>query len=219
MHIDTGTLSSPCVGRRLPSALALFALLVLVSDWAHAVTGRVTSLRVQGLANPLLYFTLDDPAACNGSSEAYFFAGSDADFDYALKSLLAARLGGREIKLQGVAGCPSAATLVDASAVRIVDSSPAAGPPTDPQTGLAGRVTNLKIQQGTVFFRIDACSGGDPYFRFAKSALPGGLSLLLAAQASKRNVRVFTTTSGSGSCPSEASGHVDLAAGGGLWLL
>jgi len=249
MIIDKGPKSPrPASRRDVQYACALLAALFLTTDWTHAqkprkptfgaartapatqsaksisigaadVMGRVASLRVQSLGNPVLYFTLDNSVACNGTAEAYFFARSDVDFDYASKSLLAARLGGREIKLSGVSGCPSAATLIEAGSVRIVESTPRDGPPTDAAAGLSGRVTNLKIQDGIVFFRIDACSGGDPYFKFATSALPGGLRILLAAQASKRRVRVFTTTSGGGTCPSSSSGQVELGSGGGLWLL
>ena len=131
---------------------------------------------------------------------------------------MAARLTGREIKLQGVSGCPDTFTLVSASAVRIIDSSPQNGPPSTTMPGPSGTVTNLKIQQGVVYFRITSCRGGDPYFKFTSSDLPGGLSLLIAAQSAKRHVKVSTSITGAGECPVAGGGDVDLRAGG-LWLL
>jgi len=192
------------------------------------VAGRVASLRVQGLGVPILYFSLDHSQSCNGDDEAYFFSHNDPDFEYATKSLVAARLSGRVIKLEGMLGCPKAATSVSASAVHLVESTPDRAPLAQPVSdvaartpGLHGTVTNLKVQKGWVYFRINRCSGSAPYFRFETNKLPGAFSMLLAAQAAKRPVEVYTSPTGSGgSCPTENGGSVNLGSGGGgIWLL
>ncbi len=183
-----------------------------------SITGRVSSLRIQKANNPIVYFSLDNPAGCSVLPKAYFFAKSDVDYDYALKALVAARVAGREVKLQGVTGCPDTFTLVSASAVRMIDSSPQNGPPSTAASGTSGLVTNLKLQQGVVYFRIASCSGSAPYFKFTSKDLPGGLGLLIAAQSAKRQVQVSTSISGNGECPAAGGGDVDLG-WGGLWLL
>ncbi len=182
------------------------------------ITGRVTSLRLQKLGNPLVYFALDDPRGCTAHPEVYFYDGNDPDYGYALKALIASRLSGREVKLEGIVGCPAPPVGIDASAVHIIESSPEAGPAALPAEGLFGRVTNLMIKEGSVYFRISACSGSDPYFTFASSDLPGGLALLLAAQSATRPVRVETGVSAGSTCPNTGTGNLELQ-GGSLWLL
>jgi hypothetical protein len=187
----------------------------------HSTTGQVSSLKIQSLHNPILYFTLDDPSGCASRPETYFLAADDPDYHPAFKALLAARLSGREIKLQDVRGCPNSVVKVDASAVRIINSSPDSGPPSSAPLGLAGPISNLKVQEGVVYFRIGTCDGAAPYFKFATTRLPGALALLLAAQSSKRRVEVFTQPSGTGGeCPKAGAGDSDIGSnGGGIWLL
>lgn len=182
------------------------------------VTGRVTSLRLQKLGNPLVYFSLDDPRGCTAHPEVYFFDGNDPDYAYALKALVASRLSGREVKLEGMKGCPGPPVGIDASAVHIIESSPEAGPVAAPADGLFGEVTNLMIKEGSVYFRLSACSGSAPYFTFAAADLPGGFALLLAAQSATRPVRVETTIGSTSTCPAAGRGDVELL-GGSLWLL
>ncbi|NOZ52419.1 MAG: hypothetical protein GXP08_04640, partial [Gammaproteobacteria bacterium] len=44
-----------------------------------SLVGRVSSLKIQGLNNPILYFTIDNQAGCTTQPNAYFLTKSDSD--------------------------------------------------------------------------------------------------------------------------------------------
>ncbi len=201
---------------RIKTWLILFAAPAVLFWTAsiHAdIVGRVNTLAI--ITGPtsggsLFKFTLD--ACSNPGSTEYWFVSSvnyPADQTYAFKALLAAKISGRKITLSSITVCPSSATEVAASAVRIINDpvfSPDGTTLTSSLTsGAYGTVSNLKVSAGVVYFRVSSCSGSDPYFKFTSSQLPGAFSMLLAALTTGRMVEV----SGS-SCPTAATGDVEL---------
>lgn len=203
-------------GRAIGVVLALALACAWTGRAGADVTGRVTFLDLVGQGGTLVYFTLADPA-CAAATGTFNISKDDPDGEFAVHALLAARLGGREVKLSG-AVCPSIATTVSALNVRLIESSPAAGPPYRAAgAGLSGTVTNIKVWAGYVYFRISACSGGAPYFKFSSARLRNGLAFLLAALSSKRHVEVYTSAQGTGICPTVAD--LDIGVIGGLRLL